>query len=222
MTSSRNRVAAMIESGQVTPQQGAELLAALDRRGSARTWLLDPFEQLSTGRCLALGAIVAALGTALAMGLAVRFDGALDMHLASSPVPWSVALLDQAVAWPLTAVVMFAAARVARAPARLLDLFAFVGLARAPYLVVALVSWLIFPKLGPDVDLVALQSDWKLMAQLTVGALVTLPLVIYFFVLLVRAYRTATDLRGLRLGISFTAGVLAAEVLSKVALALLG
>lgn len=218
MTTSRDRVLAMMQRGQVTPEQGAELLTALEEKGRLRGWLLDPCERLSTARALTIGAIVSAASGLAALSLGVRFDGALDLHLTSGAVTWQQALADQLVSWPLSALAIFAVARAFRAPARLLDVAAFLGVVRAIYLPLALLTWALFPRLPAGVDPAALTGDPALMARLTLGAILSLPVLGYFGVLLFRAYRTATDLRAPRLGVSFALALIAAEGASKGAL----
>jgi hypothetical protein len=65
--------------------------------------------------------VVSMLGLAVSR-LGVRFDGALDLHTTKAPVALSVALLDQAVAFPLTALAFWISARIAAPRTRIVDM----------------------------------------------------------------------------------------------------
>jgi hypothetical protein len=222
MTEHANRVRQMIAAGQVSPEQGAELLRSLapSLAQRVRGWLLDPLEHASTTVALLVTALVGALGVVVAVSVGVRFDGALDMHVTNGSVTLGAALIDQLVALPLTILIGVAAARLAKATPRLEDMAGAVGVARVPLLLSALVTALLpRPHIDPAHPELLLSSPTELMKVIPIVALV-LPVSLYFFVLLFRNYRTATGLSGQRLWVSFISWIVVAEVASKALLVL--
>ncbi len=215
-----DRIAKMIEDGAVTPEQGAELLRSVSpsKRPGWRAWLFDPIEHVPTSVALAIGVVVMIASVAVAVLLGVRFDGAFDMHLTRQPVPLRTAGIDQLVAWPLTVVVAQLSARVAKAKPRWVDLIAAVGLARVVILLTALIALLLPIVDVSGSDSAAILAQPGVLAKMILVALLVLPFTIYFFVILVRSYRTVTDLHGAPLWASVIAWVIIAEAVSKVVL----
>ena len=179
-------------------------------------WLWNPAARMSTGAGVAASVVFVAAGIALAP-LHVRFDGALDMHVGPAPVPFAVALLD-ALCWPITTTVFWLAARVFGPASRFVDHLVVVGLARAPQLPAAVASALILRGRIPEdpAQAMALATDPSAMLPLLALSLVLLPLVVWQFVLLIAGFRTASGLRGLRLGVAVFLAIVVAEVLTKI------
>ncbi len=222
MTTSRERILELVSSGKITPAEGEQLLGALKPPGSARSavvlgWLFNPLERLGTG--VSLGLSLAAAGAGLFLASAgVHFDGTLDVHQGTHAVPPPRALMELAVAWPLSALVFWAAARAGGRGTRAVDMFAAVGLARIPLTLTGLVTALFVPPFDPK----ALQDGLPLghLHRLLLSAAAILPLIGIAIAMLVLGYRTASGIKGPRLVFSFLGGLVAAEVLSKVVLAL--
>lgn len=216
MNKATDRVRALAEKGALDPREAERLLAAMDvSRGRASTVarVLDPFSRIGTGTGLALVALVAALGVAVALTVGVRFDGFLDLHVAQASL--RSALLDQASALVPATFVFWAAARiVARAPGvRLVDIVVVVGLARAPLTVLGGPIALLAPKFTPGVPP-------AMTLALAAMIVLTLVAVAAHITWLWQGFRTASGLAGARAIAAFLAAVAASEIASKLALSL--
>ena len=216
MTTSREQILEMVASGKISAAEGETLLEALRPKRRWR-WLAAPFERLAAPRALALGAAGAAAGL-LFSRFHIRFDGAFDIHTSRAAVTLRQALTDQLVSWPLPALVLWAAARVRATQARIVDVVANVGVARLPLLWVALVVALLHDRLPKS----PVDRSPGAMAVVLVLAVLSLPAIVYAVILLYRAFRAASGLRGARAGITFTLGVVTAEVISKLAIKVMG
>lgn len=216
MTDSREEVLKLVATGKITSAEGATLLEAMrGPRPSLLQTLFNPFERLGTWPALALSLGGATVGLGLSR-LGARFDGALDVHVVAPPPALVTALVEQLVAWPLVALVLWLAGRALTRKGRFVDLLGVVGVARLPLLgVAAFTTALLDPTLviGPD-GLPAVTP------ALIVVALTTIPLVVWTIVLAWTGFRTATAARGVSGGVGFTVALLVAELLSKLALSL--
>ncbi len=211
MTSPRDKIARLVASGRISTEEGGKLLDALDD-APAPGWraLVDPFDALTTRAGLGLVA-AGALAQVAASRLGVRYDGALDVHLAPAP-PLAVSLVELGLGLGAAAVVVWLVARAVSRP-RPVDVLVAVGIGRLPLIALGLVLALIFPA---PVALEAI-AGWRLAA----AGVVALPTIAWAFALWFFGYRTATGLRGARLWVTFLAGLLAAEIATKLALAAL-
>jgi hypothetical protein len=216
MTTSREQILEMVASGKISAAEGEVLLQALRPK---RRWglLADPFDHLEATRALALGAAGAASGLVLSR-FHIRFDGAFDVHLSRAAVTLRQALADQVASWPLVALALWAAARVSGARTRVVDVITNFGVARLPVLWVALVVVLLkdsLPK-GPGTP------SRLAIAALIALVVLALPALVYTVILFYRGFSAASGLRGTKGAFTFTLGLVLAEVVSKLALKLVG
>lgn len=207
------KIAALVKSARITPDEGRRLRDALPGgRPRAPAWRLaiDPWAQLSPEATLALALVISAGSVALSVAFDqdLRFDGAFDLHLAEGPVSLTTALVDQFLAWPATALVFHAVARLFRARVRLVDTVALIGASRAPLFFFA-VALALFPL--PPAG--AFTPKGLLMV-----AVLALPLVFYQFVVSYFAWRHLTGLGAPRVGLGFAAAVVIAEAATKLVL----
>ncbi|AKU92684.1 SHOCT-like domain-containing protein [Vulgatibacter incomptus] len=201
MNAPRLRILEMLAAGQINPTEAEQLLEAIRApRGSVWTWLFRPIERLETGVALGAASVGAGLQLLVARLLEIRFDGVLDIHLAKPPVTWSVALVDLALGWPLTALVFVAAARLFARQVRIVDALALVGIARIPLVAAgALVGALHGASRGAD----------------SAANLGTLVLFAWSVALLVTGLGAASGLRGGKLALAVIAAIAVAEAIAK-------
>lgn len=211
MTSPEERIKEIARSKSLDAEDAARLLEAVrskpkdEPRESA---LKNPFARFSGEITTTAGVAVSALGL-LASRFGVRFDGALDLHTASTPVPFRLALLEQLVAFPLTAIVFWAIARIAARHVRLIDVVGVVGLSRAPSTLIAVpIAWL-SSWIGPGHEMNAALAALLVCSLTAIGA---------HLYLLFTGFRTVSGLRGGRSVALFIAAVVVAETVSKLAL----
>ncbi|WP_438018821.1 YIP1 family protein [Sorangium sp. So ce315] len=210
------RVRALVRDNVIKPAEGERLLATMSPRPARSGWrlALDPFERFGGGVAAAAGLAVAALSVAITR-LGVRFDGFLDVHATPAAVPLGTALLEQALAWPLPALLFWAYARLLRRRVRIIDFVGVTGLSRAPLLLAGLALGL----LAPEAPVGAVPRLTPGLAAFAVAAMLCL---VWFLALLYQAFKNASGLRGAALIAGFIGLVTASEILSKVALAHLG
>jgi hypothetical protein len=207
------RIRGLIEAGSVGPQEGERLLAAVAREPvRSPAWaLINPFDRFGGGVAALFGLVVSGLSIGSAR-LGVRFDGFLDLHVGPrGPVPLTVAILDQVVAWTLPAACFWAYARVVARHVRLVDFLGMVGLARLPLLLASVPVALLSPP-RPSIPP-------KLTPALAGIVVIALACVVWNITLLYQGFKNASGLRGPKLVGGFIAIVVLAEAMSKVVLA---
>ena len=211
MRSAEERIKELARAQSMDAADAARLLDAVrPTAGERRGPWSNPFERWSGETTSLLGALVAVAGLATSR-LGVRYDGAIDLHVSPQPVPIGVAVLDQVLAVGLTSLVMWGAARfVSRA--RFVDVLGAVGLSRVPPVVVAVPLALLVPLIPHDYTKASMPLVLAI-AFLGLGGAVAQVYV------LVQGVRTASGARGGRLALTMIGGLFAAELLVKLALA---
>jgi len=223
MSDTRKRVLDMIEQGKITSAEGGTLLRAMsgDRKFRFRM-LFDPYERIGTVVSLIVGLATAAASVATAVHFDIRYDGFMDLHMGTGAVSPATAAIDQLVALPVSALILWLIALPFARKARFIDFLATLGVART----LQLVAGLVLAPLTPDPsvlegmarDPLAATGDIVGMLPMIVAAVV---LVSWFIAALVFAFRHASGLRRGKLAVAFVVAIFAAEIISKLALALL-
>jgi len=209
MTSPEDRIKELARARAIGGEDVEQLLAAV--RPSPVRATRNPFERWSGEVTSLVGLFVAAGGLATSR-LGIRYDGALDLHYAGKPVPFGTALLDQFVAWVVTAAVLWGAARFVARHVRFVDMLGGVGASRLPAVIAAVPLAFLIPLIPRDPT----KPNLAVLALVLV-ALAGAGLQIF---LLVLGFRTASGLRGGRLAGTFIAALLGAEVITKTILAI--
>jgi hypothetical protein len=213
MTSTEERIKELVRARGIEGAEAEDLLASV--RPAAPPKSKNVFERFS-GEVTSVAGVVIALVAIGVSRMNVRFDGALDMHVTKTSVPLGVALCDQLVALPLTAVVMWIAARVAASTSRVrfVDVFGVVGVARFLSVLFAAPIALLTPHIPSD-------AGAKPTAALWIMIVLAIAMVAVHIVLLVQGFAATSRARGGRLATFFVIGLLVAEVASKVVLGVL-
>jgi hypothetical protein len=214
MTTTKEQVLEMVSAGKISAAEGEELLGAM-QTPPRPAWrrLIDPFDGLGAAQSLLLGALGAAGGILLSRWH-VRFDGALDVHVGPALIPLPTAVLDQLVAWPLLAVILWATAWAVARRGRAIDFFGSVGVARLPLLAIGIVGGALRDQLPMNTSQIGSVSPIPLI----ILVVFTLPAVVWMLMLLFHGFRTASGLSRPKVGLPFAVAVVVAEVLSKLAL----
>lgn len=207
MSSPEERIRELARSEAIAAEDAARLLSAVGAKPASRG--PNPFVRWGGERTAPAGLVVALVGLGCSR-LGVRFDGAFDLHTQAAAVPLVTALVDQGVAVLLTALVFFGAARTIARQTRFIDVLGAVGLARLPLVLVAAPIALVSRTLPPG----------TLPGGPAAAAIVALSLLgvgLHIF-LLVLGLRTASSLGGGRLAAIVVAGIVVAEIVTKIAL----
>ena len=197
--------------------------AGIDRKGT--TWLFNPFVYIAGAQALGLG-----LAAILVAGLVgsvsnTHFDGVLDTHTGATAPLWFF-LAQGFVDWLCLAVVLLLFGKlISKTAFRSIDLFGTQALARWPTLFISLVC------LPPAIErfgnamLAQLTHPGAPLALNTPDALIFFAAVALMLVLLCwevalmyKSYSVSCNVKGgMAIG-TFIAGLLLAEILSKIAI----
>jgi|WetSurMetagenome_2_1015567.scaffolds.fasta_scaffold71864_3 hypothetical protein len=191
----------------------------------AKTWLFNPFLYIAGAQSLVIG-----LGAVLAAGWLTsfsnsHFDGVLDFHT-GMPNLFPGYLLEGLVGWLSLAVVLFILGKVfSKSHFRAIDLFGTQALARWPTLIIA--SLALLPQYQRGLAammqlLVNPSGGWQGAPADAIGLglimLLQITFLIWMVALMYQSYRICTNLRGIKIGLSFVGGLLIGETISKGAL----
>jgi len=208
-----HKVLEMVRTGQITKEQGDELLAALAGEPHPLSrWLFTPSERLSLRASLAIGALVAVLSATI-MLLHVHFDGPLDVHLVKRALPVHEILVEQILVWPFLATVLWAAARLTERKGRFVDFLAHTGVARTPMLLAGVGALALYRGLE--------RLPWGALSQKAglAGFGWAILCTAWFIALLYQGYRNASGGRGIRAVVTFVLALVTTEVLGEIVLA---
>ena len=206
MSSPEERIRELARQRTIDDAAAAQLLDAV--RPVPRPSPYDPLARLSPAVACGIGLLASLVLVALGR-LHIRTDGVLDLHVGRAPVPLSVAAIDQLVAWPLSALVVWGVARLLARGVRIVDVLATVALGRVPHAVLGIPLALLTPGAG-----VVRGPVLYLILALALAVFGAQVLLLGF------GFRTATGLRGGKLAVALVGGLVAAEIVSKIVLSL--
>ena len=221
MISQEERVVAMVRDGALTEDEGQRLIGALrtPRRFSSILMAYKPMDLLSTREAWIAAVIITVLSIVVAR-LGIRFDGALDLHRVAGPLRWSVVLLDAANSVLVTATVLWLAGRFAARGVRWIDFVLAVAIARAAAVAGGVATYLAMPnpQVLQEAVVATMTKNAPLPASIALTAILLPPFLVWFVVLLYQGFRTSSGLQGARAGVTFTLGIITAEIVTKVVL----
>ena len=166
------------------------------RAGHLRSWLFNPFKYIAGFGALLLGMCVIVASAFLGWLGTTHFDGVLDLHIGFEAPAW-VFFVEGILNWICLAMPLyFFGLIIAKSAPRFIDVFCTQALARWPYLVAALVM---LP-----------EANRRFSADL-----------VWMVVLMYRAYSVSCNLKGLVTIVTFIISLIGAEIMVKMALALL-
>ena len=224
MSDAKRKVLDMVEQGKITTAEADALLAAMREESRFSPKLLfDPYDRVGVAAALVVGALAAIASGFAAIPLGLRFDGYMDIHMAGGAVTAFAAIADQLVAWPLSALVLWLVSLPFARASRLVDFLAVTGLAR----VLLLAAGVLLAPLTPEpaaladmsrramADPASVLGDVASMLPMIGVALVFIG---WFIAASVFGFRHASGLRRGRLAAAVVTALLAAEIVSKIAI----
>ena len=188
------------------------MMKPADQQSTVSAWLFKPFLFLGGARGMGWGAVILILHIPLALLLDIRFDGALDIHLAPDVDVIYTPIVDLLIAWGSMVICMYLAAKLSSSPIRLIDIAGAVAIARVPLLLSIIPALFLLPDVRSAEEVLRLEAPE--MVWLMTAAFVTLIFLIWLLVLLFHAFKINSNLKGARLWGGYLASVLAAEGLS--------
>jgi hypothetical protein len=190
-----------------------------------RQWLFNPFQFIAGSGALLVGLAVILVTAFLGSLSNTHFDGVLDVHTGRAAPLWFF-LTEVLIDWLcLSVVLLIAALFVSRSSFRIVDVFGTQALARAPHLLTILaVLPRGFDRFAEYLLAKAMQQTPTNTIESTdilffaAGTIVMLLMIIWMVTLMYRAYSVSCNTKGGKAVSSFIAGLIIAEILSKLAI----
>ncbi|MDR0812020.1 MAG: hypothetical protein LBN23_07110 [Paludibacter sp.] len=194
---------------------------------------VNPFEWIAGGKSLIIGLLaMAVIGTVGALS-ATYFDGVLDAHVGAK-TNWLNSFVCLAVDWAALVAVFGIAAMIFAKSFRFIDILGTFALAQTPRLFMALGGFLA-PKSLAEIDAMAqtetlesvVESTMALLSQPSVIVacivlgILSVVLIVWLVTLYYNAFRISANLKSPKVIYIFIAGIILAEILSKIALGII-
>jgi hypothetical protein len=193
--------------------------------------LFNPFHYVAGGEAMAVGAAILAITSLACISSRTHLDGVLDVHPGSSlPAPSWFYFVEGPLDWLSISAVLLALGKLAsRSRVRTIDVFGTQAMARAPYAVLAVVFCVPGLESTTNRGLSALMRQaagnnplasvnaLDLTVFLTINVLV-LAMLVWLIALMYRAFAVSCNLRGGKAVALFIAGLMSAEIVSKLVL----
>lgn len=190
--------------------------------------LFNPFQRVAGKEALSAGLTVIVVSAVLGWQTRTHFDGVLDVHTGSAAPLWFF-VVEGLLNWAaLSAILLLLGKAVSKTDFRAVDLFGTQALARAPFLVPALLALVPSYQSGAKAMTAALKEGGNLqgippgdiMVVAAFGLLMVV-FIIFSVALMYRAFAVSCNLRGVKAVAAFIGGLILAEVLTKVLIILL-
>lgn len=194
-----------------------------------RNWLFNPFQYVAGVRALVLGVLIIIVSALVAWPGELHCDGVLDFHIAGGLPVWMF-FVEGFLNWICLAIPLyFFGLIISKSAPRIVDVFGTQALARAPYLIAALVM---LPganrrfaeaavRMATEGSAVLQNIHYADMAIFIFALLVGLVMLVWMVALMYRAYAVSCNVKGPIAIITFIICVIGAEIMVKAALALL-
>ncbi|MCX7920242.1 MAG: hypothetical protein N3A72_11705 [bacterium] len=195
------------------------------------TWLFNPFYYLAGGKALIIGLFVMLITGLIAWLSSSHFDGVLDFHFGSNPVPIWLHLVEIFTNWlSLGFVLLIVAKVISKTKYRIVDIFGTQALARFPGLIMALIALLpgyqgLIEKLmtvTPMNVLPIITENIRALIILIGIVLVVLVMLMWMIILMYRGFAVSCNVTGGKAIIGFIIALFIAEVISKIVIIAIG
>jgi hypothetical protein len=192
---------------------------------SIGSYLFRPFLYIAGGKSLCFGVIVMFVMVFLSCWSLTVYDGFLDTHYLplDKPIPFFHHVYYVFGSWAVSVLVFYAVALlVSKAKTRIIDIAGTLAIAKAPYILSAIVGFIPAVHLSfgtNNVKNITVQ-DTLTMLQNNIGWIIFISFIglitmIWFILLTYNAYSVSANIKGNKGILSFIAALLISEVLSK-------
>ncbi len=181
-------------------------------------FLLNPFTRINSWKAFALS-ILFTIAIAITGTYAnVYFDGAIDVHF-SSNATFKTSINCLIIGLLSLVTTLSIAGYYLTRTIRLLDLLAAVALAKAPFLILALIA---LAAKAPSTELL-LENPSAAFGSISflIVMILSIPVLVWYLILLYNAFKSTTNARGVKVVPTFIAAILVAEIISKIIIALI-
>ncbi len=183
-----------------------------------KKWLFNPFIYVAGMRSLLIGFAAMAIAILIAIFSKTHFDGVIDMHV-GAPLPIQIAFIEPLVDWACLVLALYVLGRIAsESSIRFIEVAGTLALARWTFLFAAFLGFLPVPQFDiKNADLHYLMA-FTTNPAVIVLMLLTIPIMVWTIILMFNAFAVSTNLKGGKAATAFIAGLILAEVISKVIL----
>ncbi len=175
-------------------------------------WLFNPFKRIAGYEAFFTGLFISLVTVVIGTFSGIAFDGVIDAHLGND-LTILKSFLYLVISVITLVLVMYFAGTFINTGFRFIDLLGTMTLARAPFLIIALAGF--FAK-SPELE--EMIKNPVIIFHYTgfmVLIFLSLPILIWYIVLLYRAFKITTGANGTKLIAAFVVGLIVSEVLSK-------
>ncbi|HHU25097.1 MAG TPA: hypothetical protein GXZ56_00505 [Bacteroidales bacterium] len=189
--------------------------------------LWNPFTRVAGWQAFWVGMVIVVASALLASYGNLLFDGAIDAHfhhyvgIAHSFVVTGISLLSVVAA-------MYVAALIISRSVRFIDILGTMTLARAPFLLLAIISpFVSFPSMDLLIQDPLTSFGYPMLMYFVrhpmslIFIIISLPVIVWLIALMYNGFKVSTGAKGKKLVVAFIVALLIAEVLSKVCIYLL-
>ncbi len=174
--------------------------------------LWNPFTRVAGWQAFGIGIIIVLISALLASYGNLAFDGAIDAHFGET-VTVTQSLKFTAIALFSLVLSMYVFGLLISKNFRFVDILGTMTLARAPYLILAVLSPLAtFPSTEQMLKNPMIILNYP--SVLVIG-LIAVPIVIWSITLMYNGLRVSTGAKGSKLTLGFIGGIIVAEIISK-------
>jgi hypothetical protein len=191
-------------------------------------WLFNPFTYIAGWQSLLLGLIAILAAGLIGSFTQSHFDGVLDLHT-GSPAPLWLFFFEGLIAWlALGTVLLIFGKIISNTRFRPLDLLGTQAMARWPTIIAAIATWpdavrkvgLHITDTVRGIPVTTPLTSMDIVAFVAF-ALITLLVTCWFVALSYRSFSVSCNVKGGKAIGFFVAGILIAEIFSKIAIALM-
>ena len=176
------------------------------------SFIVNPFTHIAGWQAFGIGLIFAVLTAVTGTLSNTAMDGALDTHYTFG-LTYGQSFLMQAINIVSVTLVMSLAALFISKSFRFVDILGTMTLAKAPYLIMALTGFLVKPEdLNNMMENISVMQIPSTMILLSLAAI---PVMVWSIALMYNGMKVSCDVKGAKLAITFTIGLIVAEILSK-------
>lgn len=185
-----------------------------------KTVFFNPFEKYTEKTLLIAGLLFSGIGTSLAFLFNARFDGVIDLHFTKG-VSFYEVIIDLFNTIFCTFLILFITGRYINKKTRVIDILCTVMIARIPFYLLTLFNSnnMIYKSTESMLNLAKPEDMAHInigdMAVILVFAIITIAFLVWFFILLWNGFKVATNAKGTKHVLLFSAAIVIAEILSK-------
>ena len=188
--------------------------------------LVNPFERIAGLKALMVGLVIIVITIIIGNNSGVHFDGVLDIHLNSQPIPLIQDFIMQGLSLATLILLIVIAGIIWSKSFRIIDIIGTTFLARFPFLFASIAGYFFnAPNIGSLSEISDLLSDPNALQDMIVLSLlsliIVLPLMIWYIIIQYNAYKVSLGISKKIAVLSYIAIIFIGEIISTVLIMLI-